>query len=241
MLATGSFVALSGQLALDARMSTLAHNIANARTMGFRAGGVNFNPITSDTSKFETVFASTGRNHVNLSSGGLTRTGNPLDVAVQGDGFFAYMSPSGQYYSRDGRLEMTEAGGLVNVQGHPVLDVGGAQITLDPTGGAISLSKDGAIYQGGARAGQLGLFKISTQTGFSRAEGSGLVPVAEAEPIVEFGENGIVSGFIEESNVNPINEMVSLIKVTRAFQAASTFADKILESEMEAIKTLGSR
>jgi flagellar basal-body rod protein FlgF len=240
-LATGSFVALSGQLALDSRLSTLAQNIANARTTGYRSGGVHFNPLTSNVPRFETVFASTGRNHVNLSVGGLTRTGNSLDVAVQGEGFLAYAGPAGTYYSRDGRLSMSESGDVVNVLGHAVLDVGGSPLTLDPTGGSPSLSKDGGMYQKGAKVGQLGLFEIDLAQGFSRVEGSGLIPKVDAEAIIEFGENGFVSGFLEESNVNPISEMVKLIEVTRAFEAASTFADKMLDSEIEAIKTLGSR
>jgi flagellar basal-body rod protein FlgF len=240
-LATGSFVALSGQLALDARLSTLGQNIANSRTIGYRSGGVNFSPLTSSIPEFETVFASTGRNHVNLSSGGLTRTGNSLDIAVQGEGFLAYAGPSGTYYSRDGRLSMTESGDVINALGHPVLDVGGTPIALDPAGSIPTFSKDGGMYQSGVKVGQIGLFGIDLSQGFKRAEGSGLIPNAEAEAITEFGENGVVSGFLEESNVNPISEMVKLIEVTRAFEAASTFADKMLDSEIEAIKTLGSR
>lgn len=240
-MATSSFVALSGQLALDARMSTIAHNIANARTAAFRAGGVSFNPLTSSTENFETVFASTGRSHVNMASGGLTRTGNPLDISVQGEGFLAYNGPQGSYYSRDGRLTMTSTGELVNGLGHTLQDVGGAAITLNPLGGNTSVAKDGSIFQDGQKTGQIGLFKIDLSEGFSRAEGSGLIPVSQAEQLNDFGENGLIAGYIEESNVNPVIEMVKLIQVTRAFESASTFADRMLDSELDAIKTLGSR
>lgn len=240
-MATGSFVALSGQLALDARLSTLANNIANARTVGYRASGVNFNPIVSSTESFDTVFASTGQNHVNLNAGGFTKTGNPLDVAVHGEGFLAYSGAGGTYFSKDGRLSMTDAGELVNVQGHPIQDVGGSPITLDPGAGAVTISSNGSIFQGGQNVGQIGLFGIDLRAGFARAEGSGLVPVTPAEQLTDFAQNGVVQGFVEEANVNPITEMVKLIQVTRAFEAASTYADKMLESEMDAIKTLGAR
>lgn len=240
-MATGSFVALSGQLALDARLSTIANNIANARTVGYRANGVNFNPLVSNTQDFDTVFASTGKNHVNMSAGGFTRTGNPLDVAVHGDGFLAYTGPNGTYYSKDGRLTMTETGELVNVLGQPVQDVGGSAITVNPNGGKIDISNDGGVYQGGQRVGQIGLFAINLNSGYTRVEGSGLVPVAQAEQLTDFSNNSVVQGFIEEANVNPITEMVKLIQVTRAFEAASTYADKVLENETDAIKTLGAR
>lgn len=240
-MSTGSFVALSGQLALDARLSTLAHNIANARTVGFRAGGVNFNPLVSPTESFETAFASTGKNHVSLNSGGMSKTGNPLDIAVQGEGFLAYSGPNGTYYSKDGRLSLTETGQVVNALGHPLLDVGGAAIILDSAAGSISISQDGSIFQGGQRAGQVGLYAINLSRGFTRTEGSGLVPVAEAEPLAEFGKSTVIQGFVEESNVSAVSEMVKLIQVTRAFEAASTYADKALETDMEAIRTLGGR
>lgn len=240
-MATGSFVALSGQLALDARLSTIANNIANARTVGFRASGVNFNPLVSNTGNFDTVFASTGKNHVNLSAGGFTPTGNPLDVAIHGDGYLAYTGPNGTYYSKDGRLSLTDTGGLVNVQGQPIQDVGGADITIDPNGGPVEISRDGTIHQKNQPVAQIGLFSINLNAGFSRAEGSGLVPVTPAEQLTDFAQNGITQGFVEEANVNPIAEMVKLIQVTRAFEAASTYADKLLESEMEAIRTLASR
>ena len=240
-MATGSFVALSGQLALDARLSTLANNIANARTVGYRASGVNFNPLVSSTESFDTVFASTGKNHVELNAGGFTKTGNPLDVAVHGEGFLGYAGPTGTYYSKDGRLSMTDAGELVNVLGHPVQDVGGSPITVDPGGGAVTISQDGGVFQLGQRVGQLGIFGVDLRAGFTRAEGSGLIPVTPAEQLTDYAENGIVQGFVEEANVNPVTEMVKLIQVTRAFEAASTYADKMLESEMDAIKTLGTR
>ncbi|MBL8791303.1 MAG: flagellar basal-body rod protein FlgF [Rhizobiales bacterium] len=240
-MATGSFVALSGQLALDARLSTIANNIANARTVGFRANGVNFNPLVSSTQDFDTVFASTGKNHVNLNAGGFTRTGNPLDIAVHGDGFLAYTGPTGTYYSRDGRLSLTDTGELVNVLGQPVQDVGGSSITVDPKAGAVEISRDGGVHQAGQRVGQIGLFSINLNAGFTRAEGSGLVPVTPAEQLTDYANNSIVQGFVEEANVNAVTEMVKLIQVTRAFEAASTYADKMLESEMDAIRTLGAR
>ncbi|MCA0432978.1 MAG: flagellar basal-body rod protein FlgF [Proteobacteria bacterium] len=240
-MATSSFVSLSGQLALDRRLSTIANNIANAKTAGYRASGVNFGPIVSSTAPFETVFASAGGNHINMASGAFARTSNALDVAIQGEGFFAIQSPTGTYYSRDGRLSLTEAGELVNTLGHQVMDAGGAPISLDPKAGPPVIQKDGGIYQNGQKAAQLGLYQINTAQGFTRSEGSGIVPSQPAELITDYMRNGVAQGFVEDSNVNSVTEMVKLIQVTRAFEAASTMSDKVLESEMEAIRTLGSR
>ncbi len=240
-MATSSFVSLSGQLALDRRLSTIANNIANAKTAGYRAAGVNFDAVVSSTAPFETVFASAGDNHINMSSGAFVRTGNPLDVAIQGEGFMALRSPTGTYYSRDGRLSLTESGDLINTLGHPVLSAGGAPITLDVRAGAPTIGKDGSIVQNGQKTAQLGLYQIDPSQGFTRSEGSGIIPTKPAEPVDDFLTNGFSQGFVEESNVNPVTEMVKLIQVTRAFEAASSMSDKVLDSEMEAIRTLGAR
>jgi flagellar basal-body rod protein FlgF len=240
-MATSSFVSLSAQLALDSRLSTIANNIANARTVGFKSNGAAFSALTSATERFETAFASTGKNHVNLAAGGLTRTGNPLDVAVQGDAFLSYDGPAGTYYSRDGRLTLLETGEVVNALGHPLLDAGGAAIAINAAAGPPVVQPDGTLTQAGAQAAQIGLFRLDLSAGYGRAEGAGLVPTQAPEPVTSFGSDRIIQGYLEESNVEPVSEIVRLIQVTRAFEAASTLSDKVLDSELEAIRTLGAR
>lgn len=237
---TSIYVGLSGQMALDQRMSTIAQNIANANTVGYRAGGVDFATIISNTPTHETAFVSEGKNHMSELSGGFTRSGNPLDVAVQGNGFLGIQSPSGTYYSRDGRLSLNAGGQLVNTSGHNLLDSGGSPIQLDPSAGAVTINKDGTIFQSGKRFGQIGLFSVDTRAGFRRVENSGVVPVTTPEPISDHSSSGILQGFVEESNVNAVTEMVRLIQVTRAFEAASSLTDKASEAQRNAIQTLGS-
>ena len=87
----GLSVGLSGQLALERRLSTIANNVANAGTAGFRAEGVHFSAIVSATQPFQTSFATPGAPHVDVQSGGFTKAGNPLDVAIQGESFMAIM------------------------------------------------------------------------------------------------------------------------------------------------------
>lgn len=239
---SSGYVALSAQLAIDRRLSTVANNVANAGTVGYRAAGVVFNALTSPTESFETVFASVGKGSVNLASGGLKQTGNALDLAVKGDMFLGYMGSSGPYYSRDGRLTMLDSGELINPLGHPLLDGSGSPIAVKPDGGPLTVQANGTIIQGGAPVGQMGLFNLDLSGGFERAGSAGIVPKQAPETADAAAEGGaIVQGYIEESNVDPISEMVRLIQVTRAFEAATTLSGKIFDAESEAIKTLGSR
>jgi flagellar basal-body rod protein FlgF len=238
---TSTYVALSGQLALDKRLATIANNVANAKTIGFRAQGVNFEDILSGTSRFETAFASAGKEHVVLAQGGITRTGNPLDVAISGSGFLAVQNGGQVSYTRDGRLSLSATGELLSTTGGNVLDAGGQPITLDPSAGALQIARDGSIFQGTNKLAQLGLFELDLSKGFARSSGSGVVPKLAPVAVTDFRTTSVVQGHVEEANVSPITEMVKLIQVTRAFEAASTLSGKSLEAEMEAIRALGAR
>jgi flagellar basal-body rod protein FlgF len=238
---TSAYVSLSGQLALEQRMATIAQNIANASTTGYRASGVNFATVISTSSPYETAFSSPGKNHISEAVGGYAKTGNPLDVAVQGQSYLAMQSGNQIYYSRDGRLTLAPDGQLKNPSGHAVLDSGGAPVSIEPGGGEITIAKDGGVYQNGSRKATIGLFSIDTASGFQRFENSGIIPRSPAEAVADFSREGLVQGFVEESNVNPITEMVRLIQVTRAFESLSTMSDKAQEAERNAIQILGSR
>ena len=237
---TSVYVALSGQMAQAKRMETIAQNIANANTIGYRASGVQFESLSSRTGKFQTEFSSTGENFISQQAGGFTKTGGPLDVAVQGDGYLAYEGPSGTFYSRDGRIVMTPDGQLTSINGHPLLDAGGANMTVDPRGGPITISRTGGVLQDGTQRGTIGLFEIDVSAGFTRFENSGIIPAADAQAINTFARNGVMQGYLEESNVNAVNEMVRMIQVSRAFESISNLSDRAQEAERTAIQTLAS-
>jgi flagellar basal-body rod protein FlgF len=236
-----TYVALSGQLALDRRLVALAQNIANSRTAGYRAQIVDFKSILSHTGAAQTSFASVGKNSVSTEAGGLVPTHNQLDVAVKGGGYFAFQSASGTYYSRDGRLTLATDGRLLNSAGDALLDNGGGPLQIDPGLPDVNIGADGAILQNGQRKGQIGLFNLDLEKGFARAGASGLVPKAEAEAVADFTENGVVQGYYEDSNVNPATAMTTLIEITRAFEAVSNLSEKASEAQKSAIDILGSR
>ncbi len=153
-------VALSGQLATEKRLDTIANNLANARTVGFRSEEVKFESFLSRTAPETVAFTSGGERYISTRAGELTQTGNSLDMAVKGDAFFAIQTPKGTVYTRDGRMQMKPTGELVTVNGEPFLDVGGAPLMIDPSGGPISIAHDGMITQKNVQIGAVGLFKM---------------------------------------------------------------------------------
>lgn len=235
------YVALSAQVALEKRLNTIADNVANASTVGFRATGVKFEDVVSGLGAKSVSFTSPGDTYLSTQHGGMRETGNPFDFAIRGDAWFGINTPGGMVMTRDGRFSMTPDGQLVSVEGHPVLDSGGAPIQLDPRAGAPSAGADGALRQDGRLVGAIGLYEFNPGTNFVRYGNSGVVPPTPPQPVVDRMEAGIVQGFVEESNVNPIKEMTKLIMVQRAFENTAALMRQNEASFSDAIKTLGSK
>ncbi|MBB6013584.1 flagellar basal-body rod protein FlgF [Aquamicrobium lusatiense] len=235
------YVALSSQVALERRLNTIADNVANASTVGFRASGVKFEDVVSGTGPRSVSFASSGTTFMSTSNGSKVETGNPLDFAIQGDAWFGIATPAGTVMTRDGRFTLANSGALVTVEGHPVLDAGGAPIQLDPNDGPPEAGADGTLTQDGRLVAALGLFAFEPGADFQRVGNSGILAHTAPQPIVDRQDVGVAQGFVEQSNVNPMLEMMRLIQVQRAFENMSAMIREAGSSVDEAIKALGPK
>ncbi len=166
----GLYVGLSGQIALQQRLETIAHNVANASTAGFRAEEVKFETVLSRVPTNPVAFSSAGSTYLSRSTGDIVRTDDPFDVAVQGDVWLSIDVAGKQVYTRDGRMMMSPNGDVQTLSGHSVLDVGGAPIVLNPAGGVPQISRDGTITQNGQQLGAIGLHRIEEGAKLTRAE-----------------------------------------------------------------------
>ncbi|MBT9371952.1 flagellar basal-body rod protein FlgF [Rhizobium sp. CSW-27] len=239
---SGLYVGISSQIALERRLNTIADNMANMNTVGFRATEVKFDEVLSNTRNelnAKVAFVSQGNDYLSTRSGALEQTGNPLDFAVKGDAWFAIDTPAGQVLTRDGRFTMKETGELVSLQGYPVLDAGGAPIQLNRAGGPPQVGADGRILQDGNPVATLGMFTADISKGYLRYENSGVIPVDQPQPVVDSFDVGVAQGYLEQSNVNGIGQMTQLIQVNRAFEGISALMRDTEQSFGEAIKTLG--
>jgi flagellar basal-body rod protein FlgF len=238
---SGIYVALSSQIALDKRLTTIADNVANASTVGFRATGVKFEDLVSGLGSKSVSFVSSGDTFLSEQAGGVRETGNPLDFIIQGNAWFGIETPQGPVMTRDGRFTMLDTGELVTLEGYRVLDAGGAPIQLDPQGGPPEAGADGSLRQNGVLIGALGLFEFQPGLNFTRFGNSGIVPSGPPEPVVDRMEVGIAQGFVEDSNVNPVLEITRLIQVQRAFEQTSALIRDSESTLDQAISTLGPK
>ena len=239
---SGLYVGISSQIALERRLNTIADNMANMNTVGFRATEVKFDEVLSKTrneQNAKVAFVTQGNDYLSTRSGALEQTGNALDFAIKGDAWFAIDTPAGQVLTRDGRFTMKETGELVSNMGYPVLDAGGAPIQLNRAGGPPEVGADGRISQDGNPVATLGVFSADISKGYLRYENAGVIPVEQPQPVVDAFNVGVTQGYLEQSNVNAIGQMTELIQVNRAFEGISALMRDTEQQFGEAIKTLG--
>ena len=172
---SGLYAAYTGLLARTQALDTAANNLANAGTVGFRAqreffssvlaaGGINTSP--SQVGEAVNDFGVLGGNLIDQGQGAVTATGNPLDIALNGPGFFAIQSNQSVQYTRDGGFLRSDTGVLETAKGEPVLDTGGQPITIPS--GTVNIAPDGSISVTSAGisaiAGQIGVYGFSPGT-----------------------------------------------------------------------------
>lgn len=240
------YVALSRQMILRRQMDIVANNIANADTAGFKVEQLVIktdpkplrDPAGGPRSINYVVDESLARDY---AQGGLTTTGNPLDVAIEGDAFFTVNTARGPRYTRDGRFSLDSEGRLVTKQGDAVQGEGG-DIVVDTTKGPISISDDGIISQatpqGTERVGKLGVVRFDDRTGLLK-EGDGLYRNVSNVTPQPATDALIHQGQVEDSNVQPIVQMTDMLEITRAYERIAKMVDQTQDLDRQSIQRLG--
>jgi flagellar basal-body rod protein FlgF/flagellar basal-body rod protein FlgG len=211
----GIYASSTGLLARTQELDLAANNLANANTTGFRGEHVSFqSQLMTASANVSTRAVSSygvlGSPRTDFSQGSLQQTGNSLDLALEGSGFFAVQSPNGIQYTRNGSFHLTRDGALVSAQGYPVLGSKGP-ITL-PSGNA-EISPAGVISVNGDVAGQLQLTNFDSGVPLTAlGDAYFSAPSAAATPATQLS---VRQGSLESSNINPVEAAVGLIEIQR--------------------------
>jgi flagellar basal-body rod protein FlgF len=223
-------------MARERQTEVLANNIANLSTVAFKGEQMVFAEyLTSTAGGSKTAYVQDLGTVRDWSEGPLTRTANPLDVALDGSGFLEVQTANGIRYTRDGRLKLDAQGQLVTLDGIPVLNQGEQPIVLPPGSTSISISEDGSIATRQGTIGRLAVVDFPDDQGLL-AEAAGRYDTDQtAEPATSVK---VMQGSIEGSNVQPILEITRLMSAARAAGAAKTFQDNEADRHKNAIDRL---
>ena len=244
-------VGLSRQVALSREMDVIANNLANMNTTGFKADGAVFEEYISPTASADNFPAADRRisfvqdraTWMDLSQGPLERTGNALDVAINGKGYLVVQTPRGERYTRNGAMQINSNGELVTAEGFRVMGESGP-ITFQPKDRNIAISQDGTIsVQAGnntqteSQRGQLRLVSFD-QPGRLQKDGTGVFQAPAGVTPQADKLSRVMQGTIEKSNVRSVIEMTRMIEVTRSYTHVANILTQQAELRRTAIDKL---
>ena len=239
-----AYVGLSHQMALRRQLDVVANNIANMNTTAFKSESVMFSEFLQKTTpsmdrgaRALTMVSDVGLNR-NVDQGQLVPTGNLLDTAIRGRGFFTLLGPDGrQLYTRNGHFELNGEGALVSAAGHPLLDSGGNEIVLDPSDTTLSIAADGTITTSFGVIGRINLVEFAGER-LMRKVGNGMFET-DQEPL-SASNASIEQGLLESSNVTPLLEMTRMIEILRTYQSTTKLIQQYESLQLKTINKLGS-
>jgi flagellar basal-body rod protein FlgF len=198
---------IDGSLVQKLRFDTIANNLANSNTNGFKKDIISFHQILTMENNSSTDFA----------PGPIHYTGNQLDVALDGPGFFKVQSPRGMRYTRDGSFTLNGDQQLVTQSGDIVLGQNGP-VKID--GGEVSIDTDGTVVVSGAQVERLAVVDLR-QTQLLIKEGNSCYRFeGEERDIFPAEKVRVQNGYLESSNVNPTEEMIKMVEALRVFESA---------------------
>jgi flagellar basal-body rod protein FlgG len=251
------FTASTGMIAQQMNIDTIAHNLANVNTTGFKKSRVNFQDLIYETIKpagTETAAGTTIPEGIQIghgvrpsaiaklfTPGNFVQTGNPLDLVIEGNGFFQVELPDGTTaYTRDGSFKINEQGTVMTADGYPLtptmsVPTDAEQVTVGSDGTVSARVPGNAVPQA---LGVIQLVRFSNPAGLDARLGRNLLLETQASGTPTQGQPGIdglgtiESGFLENSNVQVVEEILNLIIAQRAYEANS----KIIQSSDEMLQ-----
>ncbi|HOW72461.1 MAG TPA: flagellar hook-basal body protein [Phycisphaerae bacterium] len=249
----GIYLSAGGLQANQYRMEVLANNLANADTVGFkhdltvmRERRAEFREGAGDPDASQPSLSGmtggslVGPTIISFEDGAPDHTGRPLDVAIRRDGFFRVQSADGERYTRDGRFLLNQAGELVTAAGgHAVLDTAGQPITI-PAAAASDVMIDGRgeVRSGRTKTayGRIGVVDFDDKSLLRKGGGNLFESLGEAPRDIMAS---LMAGTLEKSTVDPIQSMVSMIEVTRAYQLNATMVGLADQTLGRAVNDIG--
>jgi flagellar basal-body rod protein FlgG len=236
----GLYIAASGMLAELARQNQITNDLANASTPGYKSESSSqesFGQLLLANTSTGQVIGSLGlgaqiaKTSIDMTPAVLQQTGEPLDVGLQGPGFFVVQTPSGNRYTRDGQFEVNAAGQLQTVTGYPVLDTANQPIKVG-SGDGVTISQGGAVGRNGKPIATLALVSLTNpaeqgDTLFSGTPG--------ARPTT----TSVAQGYLEGSGVNATTAMVDMLTSLRNYQSDQQAVQTIDQTLGEGIEAGG--
>lgn len=238
----GIYVTLGKQITLFREMDMTANNIANTNTTGYNAEHIHFNTyLTHDKNqgvRNDLQFANDIRSYRDTEEGPLTITGNDLDVAIKGDGYFTIETPAGIRYTRAGNFERDSTGTLVTQEGHAVLDAAGQKIVFSDDAKSIQIGSLGNIKVNGQDFSTLGVVQFDNPQLLERLDNKLYKSEVSGQPITDAV---VAQGTLESSNVKAVTELTNMISISRSVTEVAKFVEVMYDLQRKTSNTFAQQ
>ncbi len=241
----GIYTAYSGLRAQVDALDLVANNLANANTTGFKEEIAYFYALdpraedsTSSNDLSGTINRSVGvRGALNATEGSITQTHRDLDIAIDGNGLLAVQTPRGVRYTRNGNLKLNEKGLLCASEGSPILGSKGKPIALGT--GRIQIGEDGSVLLNDQKVDSMKVVTFNDLKNLVR-EGNSLFLIPEGKDQEKISNAKVKSGYLEQSNVNPVSSIVRMVEILRQFESIQKTINLVMnEINTKSIEKLG--
>lgn len=222
-----AYITLSRQTTLFRDLEVTANNLANVNTTGYQSSHMTFNAYLTKAGKNDKMaFANDISTYRRTENGAMQITGNPLDVALQGEGYFVVQTPLGLRYTRAGNFQLDAGGSLITPEGYAVLDDGNQPITLPEDARELRIGENGSIIINGAEFGTIGVKRFENELLLENV-GSRLLKT-DAPPLP--AENTrMAQGMLESSNVVAVAEMTHMIDLSRSITSTTKMMEALYD------------
>ena len=236
-MSTTGEIALSYQLALTNQLDITANNIANVSTPGFQSSHPIFAEflVSIDETGEEIAYVIDEGTVRNINPGPMNFTGNPLDISIEGRGYFVVETQEGISYTRNGAFRLDTSGQLVTSSGAAVLNDSNDPIVIAPGETKINITRDGTINTENGAIGRFRLVEFADEQSMKNLGNS--LYGSEQEPL-EAADSSVVQGMLEGSNVIAVAEITRMIELLRSYQAANQLITTEGKREQQAIEML---
>ena len=243
----GIYNAASTLSSLEKWQEVTSQNIAAGNVPGYKGNQMSFEAIQAGVMGINSmgkvvatpVTMAQSSTECNFADGQISNTEVPTHVAINGDGFFKIQGDGYEYYTRDGEFHVNADNQIVNKLGDVVLGENGP-LTIDPQYGEITINREGVVAQGAVDVGKLAIVDIEDKSQLIRiSDGFRLAPDSETA-VTPVASPDVMQGYLEDSNISPLKEMVNLISISRAFEVNHKVIQSLDEIQGKTIEVMGA-
>lgn len=231
------YILTSNLIGQRQKMELAADNVANLTTPGHKGLDVDFRELVASKRGAEVGSFNLHRGtRYDMANGAFEKTDNPLDLSLQGKNTFFGILVDGQVqYTRNGHFQLDAVGNITDDRGNPLVDLNGGAINVPADTSTIRVTADGTVSGDDGPIANIGMFQFENPQQLIRAGGSYITQ--DEQPAIAF-EAQVLQGFLEASNVSPVEETVRMTQLSRAYQSALKTVQGLEEIEQRAVREL---